>query len=92
MDKNLKKRARKPVDRALYYQTIFSTPEGQKVLWDLMSNHHIIGSTFSSDTHEMALKEGERNVVLRILQILKIDVISLAKKIEEGLKEESEYN
>lgn len=92
MDNVSKKRARKPVDRALNYQAIFSTPEGQKVLWDLMSTHHIIGSTFSKDTHEMALKEGERNVVLRILQILKIDVTTLAKRIEEGLKNESEYN
>lgn len=92
MVKTEKKRARKPVDRALSYQAIFNTPEGQKVLWDMMSNHHMIGSTFSKDTHEMALKEGERNVVLRILQILKIDVTSLAKRIEEGLKDESEYN
>jgi hypothetical protein len=92
MQNNQKKRARKPVDRALYYQTVFNTPEGQKVLWDMMSNHHMIGSTFSKDTHEMALKEGERNVVLRIMQILKIDVASLAKRIEEGLKDESEYN
>lgn len=92
MDKVNKKRARKPLDRALSYQAIFSTADGQKVLWDLMSNHHVIGSTFSKDTHEMALKEGERNVVLRILQILKIDVQALAKRIEDGLKDESEYN
>lgn len=87
-----KKRARKPVDRALSYQNIFNTDEGRKVLWDMMSTHHMIGSVFSKDTHEMALKEGERNVVLRILQILKVDVNALAKRIEEGLKEESEYN
>lgn len=87
-----KKRARKPIERALSYQAIFNTPDGQKVLWDMMSNHHMIGSTFSKDTHEMALKEGERNVVLRILQILKIDIDTLAKRIEEGLKSESEYN
>lgn len=87
-----KKRARRPVDRAIAYQAVFSTADGHKVLWDLMSNHHVIGSTYSKDTHEMVLKEGERNVVLRILQILKINVETLAKKIEEGLKEESEYN
>ena len=87
-----KKRVRKPVDRAISYQALFATDDGQKVLWDLMSNHHMIGSTFSKDTHEMALKEGERNVILRILQILKLDVEKLATRIEEGLKEESEYN
>ena len=92
MDKVTKKRSRKPVDRALSYQALFSSDDGQKVLWDLMHNHHMIGSTFSKDPYEMALKEGERNVVLRILQILKIDVATLAKRIEEGLKQESEYN
>jgi hypothetical protein len=89
---NRKKAARKPITRALNYQAVFKTSDGQKVLWDLMKNHHMISPTFSKDTHEMALKEGERNVVLRIMQILKINVDSLAKKIEEGLKEESENN
>lgn len=92
MHNNIKKAARKPITRALSYQAIFNSHDGQKVLWDMMKTHHMIGSTFSKDTHEMALKEGERNVVLRILQIMKVDVDSLAKKIEEGLKEESENN
>lgn len=92
MQNSDKKRARKPVDRAISYQAIFNTPEGQNVLWDMMHTHHMIGSVFSKDPLEMALKEGERNVVLRILQILKIDIATLAKRIEEGLKHESDYN
>lgn len=85
------KRPRKVVDQAISYQAVFSSAEGEKVLFDLMRTHHIIGTTFSKDPHEMALKEGERNVVLRILSIMKIDVDELAKKIESGLKHEETY-
>jgi hypothetical protein len=91
-NKQAKKRLRKPVDRAISYQSTFATPEGQKVLFDLMKEHHMIGSSFSKDAFEMAFKEGERNVVLRILNILKINVDDLAKRIEEGLKQEESYN
>lgn len=88
-----KRRNRKPVDQAISYQATFSSAEGEKVLFDLMRTHHIVGTTFSKDPYEMALKEGERNVVLRIISILKIDVDKLAKKIDDGLKhEESYYN
>lgn len=90
--KENKRRNRKPVDRVVSYQAVFSTNEGQKVLFDLMFNHHMLNSTFVKDPIEMALKEGERNVVLRILSILKIDVKDLAKKIEDGLKHEESYN
>jgi hypothetical protein len=95
MDKDklqVRKRSRKPVDRAISYQAIFSSKDGEKVLYDLMKEHHMIGSTFTKDPHEMSFREGERNVVLRIMHILKIDVDALAKRIEEGLKQEESYN
>jgi hypothetical protein len=85
-----KKIARRPVNRAISYQATFSTTDGEKVLFDLMKEHYVTGSTFSKCPQEMALREGERNVVLRILTIMKINVDDLAKKIEEGLNRQSD--
>lgn len=53
----------------------------------------MLGTSFvKGDAMEMAFREGERNVVLRIMNILKIDPIKLAKKIDEAIKEEENYN
>jgi hypothetical protein len=92
MDKENKRRSRRPVDRAISYQAVFSSAEGEKVLHDLMRQHHMLGSTFCKDPYDSAFKEGERAVVLRILQLLKLDVEKLAKRIDTALKEEEAYN
>lgn len=89
-DNQLKKRNKK-VDQALDYQATFATAEGERVLYDLMKTHYVMGTTFTADQNVMALKEGERNVVLRILHLLKIDVEMLHKKYSEGLKQETTY-
>jgi hypothetical protein len=87
-----RKKARRVIDQTIHYQSFFATADGEKVLFDLMRTHHVIGSTFSKgDPYETAFKEGERNVVLRILSILKTDVDALKKRIEEGLKNEGTY-
>jgi hypothetical protein len=93
MDKqqaNSKKIARRPVNRAISYQAAFSTKDGEKVLFDLMKEHYVLGATFSKDPLEMAFREGERNVVLRILTIMKTNVEELSKKIEEGLSRQED--
>lgn len=55
------------------YHTLFKeTMQGKTVLADMMKAHHVFDSTFSSKPLEMAFREGERNVVLRILTILDI--------------------
>lgn len=54
------------------YRHVFSTPEGEIVLADLMSMHYICKSIFESpdDTPTMvAYREGGKNAVLRILAI-----------------------
>ena len=54
------------------YKYVFSTPEGEIVLEDLMSMHYISKSTFETpeDTPAMvAYREGGKNAVLRILAI-----------------------
>lgn len=87
-----KRRSRKPIDRAISYQSTFSTDEGSKVLLDLMKEHHMLNNTFCKDPYDSAFKEGERSVVLRIMQIMNINVDQLSKKIEEAVKQSEAYN
>lgn len=91
MQDNQRRKSRRVIDQTINYQSVFSGPEGEKVLFDLMRTHHVIGSSFSKDPYETAFKEGERNVILRILTIMKTDVETLKKRIEEGLKNETTY-
>jgi hypothetical protein len=85
---NLRK---KKLDQVACYQAIFSSEDGKKVLYDLMRTHYIISSTFSKDRYVTALKEGERNTVLRILSILIIDPIQLLDGINKGIEQDNQY-
>lgn len=63
------------------YQAVFNSPNGTKVLLDLMQVHHMMSSTFNDNINQTLIREGERNAVLRILSILKIDVAGLLERI-----------
>lgn len=56
------------------YKSIFETPNGEKVLENLQEAHYINGplvnTTGAIDPLKLAMAEGERNVVLRIMTIL----------------------
>jgi len=66
------------------YQEIFlHTQAGKRILHDLMHCHHVNGSTFHREPPIFAFKEGERNVVLRILKILNVKPEDLQKRMEE---------
>ena len=54
-----------------YYNVFMQSPSGRKVLADMKNAHYYFSSTFDPDPHITALREGERNAVLRILTILK---------------------
>lgn len=87
-DEKLKDKARKRVSIVASYKELFSTPLGKKVLHDMINAHRMIRSTFSKDPMEMALREGERNVILRILTKMGTDPNELLKRIDEIEKEE----
>lgn len=65
------------------YQKVFDTEEGKIVLLDLMRTHRMFSSTFVKDPYEMAFNEGERNAVLRICTLLKLDVAKLRERMRE---------
>lgn len=64
------------------YFDIFNSPQGQRVLNDMMRVHYVMNSTFDPNPAVMALREGERNAVLRIMTILKVDIPKLRERIQ----------
>lgn len=69
------------------YQKVFGSSDGKDVLKDLINANFVLDSTFAqNDPYLTALREGQRNVVLRILTILKINP---NKFLEEVAKEAS---
>ena len=56
------------------YEAVFNSPAGQVVLEDLKRANHLYGSLVTNpgpiDPMQMAIAEGERNAILRILAIL----------------------
>lgn len=79
--------AEKSLARLAAYRDVFESPQGKIVLNDMFSNHAILSSTFNGDVNQMLLKEGERNVVLRILKILKTDVEKFKERMEDYAKQ-----
>lgn len=70
------------------YQKVFNSSEGKRVLFDLMLAHHVCHSTMGNDhnSHTMAYREGERNVVLRIMATMKLDAERIHKILQEADK------
>lgn len=66
------------------YQDTFGTAEGQRVLLDMMSAHGMLSPGFHKDPIEMARMAGERNVVVRILSLLNVDMKQMKKMVEEA--------
>lgn len=77
-----KKQEYTAVQRVQKYQAVFGTADGQWVLGDLMAAHGML-QPHPQKPEEMALKEGERLVVLRILTMLKTNPRLLLERIKQ---------
>ena len=51
------------------YRFTFDSKEGERVIADLKSAYYK-RSSFSKDTNEMAYREGQRSVIIRIINLL----------------------
>lgn len=78
-----KKVAEKQIGTLKAYKNVFNSPEGRVVLQDLMKVHHMKGSSFDPNPTVAAFKEGERNVILRILTRINIDINELQTRLED---------
>lgn len=58
--------------RLMDYRATFGSPEGKRVLHDLIGRHFILGSTFSPEPTTTAFSEGQREVVLQILRYMQM--------------------
>lgn len=70
------------------YEITFNTPEGRRVLHDILKNTHVLEPTLSSDPYLTAAAEGARNEALRILSILSYkpeDFVPLAQEVNDEI-------
>ena len=77
---------KRAIARASDYRNVFGSGQGRRVLLDMMKEHHIMSPTIGAkvDSHDLAFNEGARNVVLRILKLMKTDVDKLENLMEEA--------
>lgn len=70
------------------YKDVFENEKGKRVLYHMMKSHGMVTSTFDENPLKMAFKEGSRNAVLTIINLLNINVNALEKEIKERAKNE----
>ena len=81
---------RKFVATVADYQKTFNTPHGKRVLRHLMKVHGFMNAVFVPDALAMSYNEGARNVVVQILQKIRMDLVSLENEIIEQRRTEGE--
>lgn len=74
------------------YQSVFSSPEGKMVLYDLIDEHGVLGNVMSPDARETAYRDGQRMVVLRIIDTLRMDWSQLEHLLDEQQPTENSAN
>jgi len=83
------RRAQKHKSMMVDYKRVFGTEQGQRVLNDLIASHYVMGSTYGRGENaamDLAFREGQRQVVLRIMTIMKYDPEQVANQIKESDK------
>lgn len=78
----------KVADKQKDYAIVFDSPEGKRVLSDLMKRCGVLSPTFVvGDSHLTSFNEGKRNVALYIVGNLKYKDGDFPKLTEEALDE-----
>ena len=85
-----KKVAERLYAKVLDYRKTFNTPEGKRVLYDLMKRNFILAPTYSEgcDVIQIAHREGQRAAVAAIISKLKTDPQQFLQMVEEGEQDE----
>ena len=66
------------------YKTVFDSPSGKMVLWDLMTRFGIMRSSFEGEKPlQLAFNEGRRATILFIQQVLKYNLSDFDKAEKE---------
>ena len=80
--------AEKALARAESYKRAFTSKEGKLVLLDLMKEHYMLTTVFQGREEALgiAFRDGQRNVILRILTIMGLDTAEIYMLLKEGEK------
>ena len=68
-------------DLKIAYNQTFNTDSGNKVLDDLMTFCHMREPAHKCDVVELAVREGRRDVIARILECMNMPNLTIVKKI-----------
>lgn len=81
-----KRMAKKVSVRVENYKQAFSSKAGKAVLLDLMQEHYMLKPTYqgTEDAIGIAFRDGQRNVVLRILATMNFDASELYVLLRQG--------
>ena len=74
----------KAKQRSIAYRDTFKSDLGLHVLYDIMLHSFMMRSTFSKDPYETAFNEGQRNMCLKILHEVGIDIKELENKLRKA--------
>ena len=69
------------------YKSIFDSPNGNKVLEKLKSRCYYNRSTFASENNVAAFREGQRSVILHIVNLLDDKTYETIRRNVEELKQ-----
>jgi hypothetical protein len=66
------------------YKTVFSSPDGQKILEDLMTLFHVRSIAKGVDPYDTYFRDGQRSVVMHILGHLSLNLEQYRKLITKN--------
>jgi len=72
------------------HKKVFQNPAGEELLDFLMLDNNVLTGTFEPDPHIMAFKEGQRSVIMSILERMDIPMHTVRKMIESAKDEYAE--
>lgn len=83
---NQKRMAKIVADRVQTYKQAFSTKAGKAVLLDLMREHYMLQPAYQGreDAIGIAFRDGQRQVILRILTTMEYDASELYILLKQG--------
>ena len=86
LDAGAREVAQRAVARTENYKQAFSTESGKAVLLDLLAEHYMMKPVFqgTEDAIGIAFRDGQRQVVLRILATMQLDVSEIYMLLKEG--------
>lgn len=77
-----RKQEKERLDLLLAYRHIFTLPQGEKVLNDLLKRHLFRSSMDATNPHMTSFNEGERNVVLSVMKMLNIEENHIRERLQ----------